>query len=188
MLRVRNGTGGPRSRRKSKKFAINDENDVENIGARRRKSKKMGLGGGDRHIISMKKKGKSARKPLGVRNTNRAFGGDITNRQIKKSSGGAGSIVKKKPRFKIVIDNENEPPPIEYAPVSRAPVNDCMFDDEDCPQKIVENIFKKKSRKLPDRIELEESLEIISNDFGLDEPIPPLDDLGDDDFSFPWED
>ena len=186
MLRVRNGTGGPRSRRKSKKFAINDENDVENIGARRRKSSKMGLGGeGDRHI--MKKKGKSARKPLGVRNTNRAFGGDITNRQIKKTSGGAGSMIKKKPRFKIVIDNENEPPPIEYAPVSRVPVNDCIFDDEDCPQKIVQNIFKKKSRKLPDRIEFEECVDIISDDFGLDESVPPLDDLGDDDFSFPWE-
>ena len=99
--------------------------------------------------------------------------------------GRSGSIVKKKPRFKIVIDNENEPPPIEYAPVSRAPVNDCMFDDGD-PQKIAENIFKKKSRKLPDRRIGGISLEIISNDFGLDEPVPPLDDLGDDDFSFPW--
>ena len=190
MLRVRNGTatGPPRSRRKSKtkKFAINDENDLENVGARsRRKSKMGGLGGSS--IINMKKS-KSARKPLGSRSTNRVFG-DITNRQgIKKGGGGGGGmVIKKKPRFKIVIDNENEPPPIEYAPVSRPPVNDCIFDDQDCPKKIVQSIFEKKSKTFPDRIELEETIDITA-DFGLDEPIPPLDDLQDDDnFSFPWE-
>lgn len=197
-----------RSRSKSKVgFIYND--DIENVGARGMRKKGGGLGGVRKSSKKKKKSGLSSRKPLGTRNINVAFDGVVGRDGSRKKLGGARKQKTKQPscapRIKIVVEertrDEEEVPMIEYVPQSAFRPNDFddpkhLFDEDECPRRIVDKLFARPSSKtkqnIPDYI-APESCNMIIGD--LDEMIyeeeddAALADLEDDPtlLRFPWE-